>query len=197
MGGGALRHRQSLAAVLGLWGTVSILGDFAAFRSVRLNFLGGEDPAQITAAEVTDGFFRTFGVGIVEGRGFLPEDSVTGAPRAVVISRRMRDRSFRPGADVVGERIELSGVSYEVIGVAAGGFDLGQLREFRVAPLAYLPFDYWLMQILDNQLFDVEPRDPLVFTLVPVVVILVALCASWGPAHRASRIEPLHTIRFE
>ena len=118
-----------------------VFQELAAFRPVRLNYLGGEVPEQIIAAEVSDGFFRCFGLRIAEGRGFLPEDMRPGAPRVAVISPRLRERSFAPGADVLGERVELGGVSYEVIGVAGEGFDLGQLREFNVPPAAYLPLE--------------------------------------------------------
>lgn len=118
-----------------------VLRDVAAFRSVRLNYLGGEDPEQIMAALVSEGFFRCFALPIAEGRGFLPEEMLPGAPSVTVISRRLRERSFAPGAAVLGERIELGGVSYEVIGVTGAGFDLGQLREFNAPPLAYLPLE--------------------------------------------------------
>jgi predicted permease len=118
-----------------------VLEDFAAFRPVRLNHLGGDEPQQIMAAEVSDGFFRSFALPIVEGRGFLPEETLPGARRVAVISQRMRERSFRPGAGVLGGRIELGGVTYEVIGVTGAGFDLGQLRGFGFPPLAYLPLE--------------------------------------------------------
>jgi ABC-type lipoprotein release transport system permease subunit len=53
------------------------------------------------------------------------------------------------------------------------------------------------VQILATQLFEVQPRDLVVFSLVPAAVLLAALLASWVPADRASRIEPLRALRYE
>jgi predicted permease len=44
--------------------------------------------------------------------------------------------------------------------------------------------------VLSALLYGVEPQDPFVFTLVPVVLIAVSLPAWWIPAHRLSRIDP-------
>ncbi|HEX3866505.1 MAG TPA: FtsX-like permease family protein, partial [Gemmatimonadaceae bacterium] len=46
-------------------------------------------------------------------------------------------------------------------------------------------------------LFDESPRDPQVMVLVPVVLIGVALAASWFPARRASRVDPQVALRTE
>jgi ABC-type lipoprotein release transport system permease subunit len=56
---------------------------------------------------------------------------------------------------------------------------------------------YWLVQVLAGFLYDVEPRDPVVFTAAPLAVLVVALLASGVPAHRASRIEPSRALRHE
>lgn len=118
-----------------------VFQNIAAFRPVRLNYTDDEFPEQITAAQVSDGFFRTFALPIVEGRGFLRQEILPGARKVVVISEALRERVFAPGADVLGEQIKLSGASYEVIGIAGKGFDLGQLKQFTVPPLAYLPLE--------------------------------------------------------
>ncbi len=50
---------------------------------------------------------------------------------------------------------------------------------------------------LENLLFGVRATDPATFIGVPVVLGLVALLASWIPARRAARADPLVTIRGE
>jgi predicted permease len=54
---------------------------------------------------------------------------------------------------------------------------------------------YVLAHYLKSLLFGVEPRDPLVFVGVPVLLALVALVAVWIPAGRASRVDPLGALR--
>jgi putative ABC transport system permease protein len=46
-------------------------------------------------------------------------------------------------------------------------------------------------------LVDVSPMDPLTFAAVPVILAAVALAASYIPARRASRIEPIRALREE
>jgi ABC-type lipoprotein release transport system permease subunit len=46
-------------------------------------------------------------------------------------------------------------------------------------------------------LYNVQPTDPAVYVTVPFVLITVALLASYLPARRASRIDPLVALREE
>ena len=46
-------------------------------------------------------------------------------------------------------------------------------------------------------LFNVQPTDPAVYAAVSLALIGVALLASYLPACRASRIDPLVTLRDE
>jgi putative ABC transport system permease protein len=46
-------------------------------------------------------------------------------------------------------------------------------------------------------LFQVRPNDPLVYLAVAVLLGVVALVASYIPAWRASRIDPLAALRQE
>jgi ABC-type lipoprotein release transport system permease subunit len=39
--------------------------------------------------------------------------------------------------------------------------------------------------------------DPVAFVLVPLVLSSVAMAAVWGPALRASRVDPFHALRHE
>jgi putative ABC transport system permease protein len=48
-----------------------------------------------------------------------------------------------------------------------------------------------------NLLYDVSPNDPTVFSAITGVVIAVAFLASWLPARRASRIDPIVALRDE
>ena len=56
----------------------------------------------------------------------------------------------------------------------------------------------WLFaRSIQSFLFEVQPRDPLVFVSVAALLMAVGLTASWVPGHRAVRIDPLDSLRSE
>jgi predicted permease len=52
-----------------------------------------------------------------------------------------------------------------------------------------------LSRLISGLLFQVRPLDSTVFLGIPIVLILVGLCAVWIAARRARRIEPLIALR--
>jgi len=52
-------------------------------------------------------------------------------------------------------------------------------------------------RLMQQTLFDVDPADPLVYIVLSVTLLLVAECASFFPALRATRIDPLIALRAE
>jgi len=52
-------------------------------------------------------------------------------------------------------------------------------------------------QLATSLLHGVAPRDPLTFAAVVAVLVLVALGASWLPARRATRVDPITALRAE
>jgi putative ABC transport system permease protein len=52
-------------------------------------------------------------------------------------------------------------------------------------------------RVMAGLLFGVRAQDPLVFGAVPVVLIAVALLATYLPARRAARVDPLDALRIE
>jgi ABC-type antimicrobial peptide transport system permease subunit len=54
-----------------------------------------------------------------------------------------------------------------------------------------------LSRSMTTLLFNVRPTDPAVYAAVSFVLIGVALLASYLPARRASRIDPIVALRNE
>jgi putative ABC transport system permease protein len=51
--------------------------------------------------------------------------------------------------------------------------------------------------LLSGLLYEVAPRDPRTFAVVAGLLTIVALAASWLPARRATRIDPIAALRDE
>jgi ABC-type antimicrobial peptide transport system permease subunit len=56
---------------------------------------------------------------------------------------------------------------------------------------------YALTRVMSNLLFQVTPTDLATFVVVPAVLLLVALVACLIPARRATKVDPLITLRYE
>jgi ABC-type antimicrobial peptide transport system permease subunit len=54
-----------------------------------------------------------------------------------------------------------------------------------------------LVRLLASFLFQTKTWDPISFTIVPLVLIAVALLAVWVPAQRAVRVNPVNALRYE
>jgi ABC-type lipoprotein release transport system permease subunit len=50
---------------------------------------------------------------------------------------------------------------------------------------------------MSSLLFDISPLDPLTYVAMPFVLLIAAALASYMPARRASRVDPLIAIRHE
>ena len=56
---------------------------------------------------------------------------------------------------------------------------------------------YASTRALEALLFDVSPTDPVVLGAVSALLAVIALAASWGPAYRASRVDPVESLRAQ
>jgi putative ABC transport system permease protein len=52
-------------------------------------------------------------------------------------------------------------------------------------------------RLLASHLYGISATDPLTFVVMPTVLALVALLASYGPANRAARVNPIVALRTE
>jgi putative ABC transport system permease protein len=101
-----------------------------------------------------------------------------------LVSRRTREIGIRMalGAEAADVRrmVVMQGARVAIVGVVIG----------LVAAL-------FSARSLESLLYEVQARDPLVFIAVSLVMLGVALMASYVPARRASSVDPVEAIRVE
>jgi predicted permease len=100
------------------------------------------------------------------------------------VAQRTREIGIRmalgAGHEDVMKLVMRKGIALVLLGVGFGGF----------AALA-------ATRVLSSLLFGVSPADPVVFTGVVSLLTLVALAASYLPARRAIRVDPMIALRTE
>jgi putative ABC transport system permease protein len=86
--------------------------------------LTGEGAAErLAGASVTGGFFTVMGMPAELGRTLMPADDPVGGADVAVLGHDLWRRRFNGDRAVIGRRITLDSVSYEIIGVMPRGFD--------------------------------------------------------------------------
>jgi hypothetical protein len=74
--------------------------------------------------------------------------------------------------------------------------DLWQDLRFAVRRLRHQP-GFAVTVVLTFQLYHVSPHDPVTIAVVLFCFVLVALVAAYGPARRATRVDPIAALRCE
>jgi putative ABC transport system permease protein len=116
------QHAKSFAAISFLGNTGGILDE-------------GNHSIEAGVTQVSPGLFEALRVRPVLGRSFIPADTVTGAPRVMLLGESFWRREFGASPGVIGRRLTLSDSVYTVIGV---------MPDQLVALVGYYSVDLWM-----------------------------------------------------
>ena len=103
---------------------------------------------------------------------------------AYTVSSRRREIAIRVAVGATSGRV-LALVLGRLGVLVVTGVGIGILVAFAVVPG------------LQPLLYDLDPRDARAFGIAPLLVLLVAIAASWGPSRRAVRSDPSSALREE
>jgi putative ABC transport system permease protein len=96
------------------------------------NLIGRGEPERIRGASIMADYLTTLGVKPVLGRSLTLEEDQPGGPAVALIGYGFWQKHFGGNTRVIGERLNLEGRSYTVIGVMPPGFDLPEAAEIWV-----------------------------------------------------------------
>lgn len=54
-----------------------------------------------------------------------------------------------------------------------------------------------MTRLMGSLLFGIGPADPLILSLMAAILLVVALIASYVPARRAAKVDPMVALRDE
>ena len=104
--------------------------------------------------------------------------------KAYLVSRRTRE---------IGLRIALGALRRNVIWLVLKD----ALRLIALGLAWGLFLSYAIGQALKQMLFEVDATDPIVFLTGAGILVLTGVFASWIPARRAAKIDPMEALRYE
>ena len=132
----------------------SIFQQVAAYDTggAGLNLTGNDQPEQVQGVHVSADYFAILGAPVIVGRTFtVAEDSPHGG-NVVVLSYGLWKRRLGGDRGIVGNNIQLSGQSYQVVGVIGREFVTGNPADL------WLPFQFELSSTNPANYFEVIAR---------------------------------------
>jgi putative ABC transport system permease protein len=131
---GSTSYPDYLDMAAGLPSLAGLTG--VSLQPTSLNGGRGESE-RILLGVVAGDYFATLGVPLALGRGFTADEMQAGGPPAVVLSHALWTTRFASDPGLPGHAVQLGGLPFTVVGVAAPGFR-GVLRG--VGEQAWVPF---------------------------------------------------------
>jgi putative ABC transport system permease protein len=116
-----------------------------ASANIAMVLRGRGEPVSLQTRWVTGAFFDLLGVRAHAGRVMALSDDRPGAPRVLVLAHGFWRRQFGGDPAIVGRSVEIDGTPFEVVGVAAPGFEYPKGVE------AWTPIAPQMPRLLDDE----------------------------------------------
>jgi len=139
---------------------------------------------QVVGASVLPRRTNTLLIALFAGLALLLSALGVYAVVAYGVTQRTREFSIRAALGATGRDL-LMLVSREMVLVVAMGIGIG------------LAAAWALSRVLASLLYEVDPRDPATFLVVPLLVVLPAVLATVIPALRGARVSPTQVMRAD
>lgn len=173
---------------------VRVRGDMASvIPEIRRKVLGRDPDAPLTevstmtdvvSASLTGNRVLSLATALFAVMALLLSMTGLYAVLAYYVSRRTREIGIRVAFGATGGRVMRSVVGRGLVLVVAG---LG----------VGVACAYAAGRLLQAQLYQVEPTDPLTFVSVATGLLVIGVLASLLPARRAARVDPVRTMHVE
>ncbi len=101
----------------------SVIQDLAAYRTGVVNLTGNDKPEQVPSEQVSESFFRLFGITPILGRSFTKEEDLPKGGNVVILGNGLWKRRFGADPNMIGKTVNISGDAFVVVGVLGPNAD--------------------------------------------------------------------------
>ncbi len=131
----------------------SAFTDLTLLRQSSTGISFGEDHPRLVGRIIAQpNLLDILGVQPAQGRNFLPEETVDGHDKVVIISYRLWQTLFSSDPAIIGRSLKIAGTPYQLVGVLPQGFYFPKANELTPSPVS--------LQLPDNEILT-----PLVLNL--------------------------------
>jgi predicted permease len=122
---------------------VAAFEQIAMIGGIGRNLTGTGDPERLAGARVSPSLFSMLGARTQLGRTFLEEEDQPGRDNVVLLSDKLWKRRFASDRNIIGRKILLDGLPYDVIGVLSPSFHFPRLNQLYAMKVSEDQPEFW------------------------------------------------------